>query len=496
MKVNKRILIVVLLLTATAVGLVQVFLIPPFQDPDEIQHFLYSALYAYTPRQMETLETRLLELLKEYKWFHFVGIGPGWENIKKISDISFVFHFDPGRESARKTFFHFLYGNILKISGITEVLTAFYFLRFVSTFFFLVVLFLISWFFRTYFPGMWEYYLIGFLLVFQLMTIMNSVNYDVLMVLFGSVFFIFAYRYVQREKKTDLAVLLIAASVAALTKLAGIMFFLYLFILICMTVKWDRKRVRNFFFVLLLVVFGFCWMNYLFPGRFFNLYSVIFNVWGDLTGSLAATGERVFRLSLFDSMVDSFYFYAGWMGFKLSEFWYLVLKIFLLFSIIGIFSGLLGSATPTYSRSDRCRSFGHHLKKVCFFCFLLQDINKRGSATPTKEGPSDHLSAHVIVGLEKKWLLYSLIVCALHTFSIWFYYGSRQIVQGRYLYPVIIPIIILVYSGLRYLQQWFRLKRDYILIVYIIFQVVLVVFAVTRIISVYYLEIASPHPGF
>jgi ABC-type spermidine/putrescine transport system permease subunit II len=98
-------------------------------------------------------------------------------------------------------------------------------------------------------------------------------------------------------------------------------------------------------------------------------------------------------------------------------------------------------------------------------------------------------------GLEKKWFLYSLIVCVLHAFSIWLYYGSRQTVQGRYLYPIIIPIIILVYSGLQYFQEWFRLKRDYILIAYIIFQVVLVVFAITRIISVFYLEIASPHPG-
>jgi len=36
-----------------------------------------------------------------------------------------------------------------------------------------------------------------------------------------------------------------------------------------------------------------------------------------------------------------------------------------------------GSATPTHSRSDRCRSFGRYLKKDCFFCFLLQGINKK-----------------------------------------------------------------------------------------------------------------------
>lgn len=446
MKVNKRILIIALLITAIGIGLVQVFLIPPFQNPDEIQHFLYSAAYAYTPQQMEPVEARLLELLKKYKWFHFVGIGPGWENIKKISDISFVFHFDPDRKSARKTFFHFLYGKILKISGITDVLSAFYFLRVVSTLFFIIVLFLLYWFFRTYFPQKWEYYLIGFVLVFQLMTIMNAVNYDVFMVLFGSIFFIFAYKYFYWEKKPDLAVLLIAAALATLTKLAGIMFFVYLFILLCMKVKWDFKLVKNFFFVLLIVVLGFCWMNYLFPERFFNLYSAIFGVLRVFSGSLSAAGEKVLRLSLFDSMIDSFYFHTGWMGFKLSGFWYLVLKIFLLFSIIGVFSGLF-------------------LKRM---------------KTP---------------GLEKRWTIYILIVCFLHAFSIWLYYGSKTAVQGRYLYPIIIPIILLVYPGLQYLQDWFRLKRDYILIVYIIFQVVMVVFAVTRIISVFYLEIASPHPG-
>lgn len=434
------------MITALGCGLVQVFLIPPFQNPDEIQHFLYSATYAYTAQQMEAVETRLLELLKKYKWFHFVGIGPGWENIEKISEISFVFHFDPGRKSARKTFFHFLYGKILKISGITDVLSAFYFMRLVSTLFYLMVFFLIFWFFRSYFPREWEYYFIGFVLVFQLMTILNAVNYDVFMVLLGSIFFICAYRYFHFETKIDLAVLLIAASVAALTKLAGIMFFVYLFILLCMKVKWDSKLIKNFFLVLFITVIGYCWMNYLFPERFFNLYSVIFGVLGDVGGGLSAAGKDGLRLSLFDSMIDSFYFHTGWMGYKLSGFWYLVLKIFLLISVIGIISALFFKKTKS-------------------------------------------------AGVEKKWTIFILFVCFLHTFSIWLYYGSKETAQGRYLYPIIIPIIILIYSGLRNFQEWFRYRKDYILSVYIMFQVMLAIFAVIRIISVFYLEIASPHPG-
>ncbi|UCH96602.1 MAG: hypothetical protein JSV88_07065 [Candidatus Aminicenantes bacterium] len=446
MKINNRTLIITLLIIGLAVGLVHVFLMPPFQNPDEVQHFLYSATYAYDPQQMEAMETRVLEMLKTYKWFHFVGIGPGWENTQTISDISYVFHFDPDRKTARKTFFHFLYGTILKISGIKDVLTAFYFMRIISTFFYIIILFLAAWFFRTYFPQKWEYLFIGMILVFQLMTILNAVNYDVFMVLFGTLFFIFAYQYLQSERKIYLAFLLIAALMGTLTKLVGIMFFVYLFILLCMKVKWNLDLLKRFFLILLAVIIGFCWINYLFPGRFYNLYSVIFNVLGDTGGSLAPAGEKVLRLSLFDSMADSFYFHTGWMGFKLSAFWYLVLKIFLLFSIVGLFSGL-----------------------------FIKKIN--------------------LPPLEKKWMIYTFIVCALQVFAIWFYYGSKVTVQGRYLYPLIIPFIVLIYSGLHYLERWFQFKKNYILISYIIFQVVMVVFAITRIISVFYLEMASPHPG-
>ena len=37
-----------------------------------------------------------------------------------------------------------------------------------------------------------------------------------------------------------------------------------------------------------------------------------------------------------------------------------------------------GVAPPTHSRSVRCRSFGGVISKACFFCKLLQDINKKG----------------------------------------------------------------------------------------------------------------------
>jgi hypothetical protein len=129
--------IITILVACIGLGLVHVFLMPPFQNPDEVQHFLYSARYAYGKGKMEGVEARVLQLLKDHKWFHFVGIGPGWENTEKIADISYVFHFDLERKTSRETLFHFLYGKILKISGIKDILTAFYFLRILSTFFYI-----------------------------------------------------------------------------------------------------------------------------------------------------------------------------------------------------------------------------------------------------------------------------------------------------------------------------------------------------------------------
>jgi len=446
MKKKSLLFTVVILILGLGTGVVHVFLMPPFQNPDEIQHFLYSASYAYSPQQMERVEDEVLKLLKKHRWFHFVGIGPGWENIQKISDISFVFNFDTERFSARKTFFHFWYGKVLRLSGIKDVLTAFYFLRLLSTLFFIIILLMVFWFFYTYYPEKWIYYFAGVVLVFQLVTILNAINYDVFLVLWGGGFFIAAHRFHFTQKKTFLIVLLITALLATLTKLVGIIFFVYLLILLSLKVTWNLKLIRHFSVMLLLVFLGYCWMNYFFPERFFNLYSVIFGVLKDFSGTITGERQGMLRFGLFNSMFDSFYFQTGWMGFKIKNFWYWGLKLFFLFSLCGI--GL---------------------------SFFIQKIKASIQ--------------------EKKWFIFSLIVCALHVLSIWLYYGGRLSVQGRYLYPLIIPIILLIYSGLLYLQKFFHLKKDYLLTMYILFQMVLTLFAVTKIISVFYLEMASPHGG-
>ncbi|MCP5052878.1 MAG: hypothetical protein GY940_37260, partial [bacterium] len=77
--VKRNRLTLLLILLAAGFGLVNIFLVPPFMNPDEIQHFMFSANYAYSPAELKQLDKDVLELLKEHKWFHFIGVGPGWE---------------------------------------------------------------------------------------------------------------------------------------------------------------------------------------------------------------------------------------------------------------------------------------------------------------------------------------------------------------------------------------------------------------------------------
>ena len=190
--IDSKIVSIALLVFAAGTGLVNVFLMPPFMNPDEVQHFMFSAGYAYSgdeggdDEQLKEVDAEVLHILKDSRWFHFIGVGPGWETFEKIQDIYYLKYFTREKRSISKTYFHFIYGKILKVTGIKDTLIAFYFLRLLSFFIYLGIFLLSLFFYKKYFPGGWFYLIAAQLLVFQVGTILNSVNYDVLLTLLGA----------------------------------------------------------------------------------------------------------------------------------------------------------------------------------------------------------------------------------------------------------------------------------------------------------------------
>jgi hypothetical protein len=446
MKLNEKTFLVALLVMAVGIGLVNVFLMPPFMNPDEIQHFMFSADYAYNDEQLKELDRGVLQLLKDHKWFHFIGVGPGWEDIEKIEDIYFLHYFSRRKVSVSRSYFHFLYGKILKYSGVKDTLPAFYLLRMVSFFIYMGIFVLALFFYKAYFPGSWYFFIAGHLLIFQPSTILNSVNYDVLLTFLGVLFFIFAYRFLVTDEKRNLVFLILLAASASLVKTGGILFFIYFFILLMFKYKVSLKFLKRVALAVFLFVIVFSWFNYWFPERFFTLYTVIFSKLHSLTGTVNAGSGTAAGLGFFDSILDSFFFHTGWMAFKLSKGWYIVLKLFLLVSVVGVIAGV-------------------SMKK---------------------------LKTAVV---DKKWLVYALIVIFLQTLMIRLYYGTGLMAQGRYLYPLIIPIMTLIYCGLLYVEKHVEFKRNYLVISYIVFLALFFLLALIRVVSVFYLEIPSPHPG-
>ncbi|MCP4218071.1 MAG: hypothetical protein GY765_25735, partial [bacterium] len=235
------------------------------------------------------------------------------------------------------------------------------------------------------------------------------------------------------------------ASLASLIKTAGLLFFLYFFILLVFKYGVSLKLFKRLSTILAAFLVVFCWFNFLFPARFFNLYGVLFF---KLRGLISAGSvvDTYSGFGYFDSIFTSFYFYTGWMGYTLNKGWYLLLQLFLLASL----AGTLGVLT---------------IKKS-------------------------------VVGIiERKWLTFCLIVTLLQLAAVRFYYGNGLMAQGRYMFPLLIPILVLMYFGLGYIETILKFPKPYLKTAYILFQAVLFLFALMRVMSVFYLEIASPHIG-
>ena len=77
-----------LLISVILLGLSFVFLVPPFQNPDEVKHLggcLFWALPEQkSPEMIAFWEARVVEDMKESRWFRFVGIGHTFHDPKAV----------------------------------------------------------------------------------------------------------------------------------------------------------------------------------------------------------------------------------------------------------------------------------------------------------------------------------------------------------------------------------------------------------------------------
>lgn len=422
--------------------LVYLVLIPPFQNPDEVQHFAGIAAELYPISEHARLETAIIHILWETRWFVFVGMAQPDRPPEKLSRIYFLRNVQGSFSFGRGlNLFHQLYARILRPFRKLSLVNLFYLARLLSLLWTLLSLLLAYRFLATRpdtaaGPRIWLFFLVP-----QFMILGTAVNYDVLAVFFGTLFFVSLFRLTERFSWWQLAGIMIGLFGALFAKKGGWLFFFFLLAGLLLG-KGFGRRFRTSFLALAGTVLLFSWVNYLLPGKIFKLYHYLFTGIGRLYECDSATSIAMGFGDFLLVLGKSFFAMIGWMAFDVHWIWYAGF-----FFIFGV--ALLAWATKIFKHKER---------------YLP---------------------------------VFAVLVLVIQVAAIWQWYGNRGIApQGRYIFPLWLPLIMVMIAGLRRLDQRFSPHRGVWTRVYLgglVLANAMVIFA--RIIPVFYLAMRSPHGG-
>ena len=437
-----------LLIAVVLSGLSFVFLVPPFQNPDEVQHLVWGLSWALpeqkSPEMVAFWEERVLEDLKESRWFRFVGMGEAPVRMKRVSQLPYSFYPSLQKRDKRKTFYHRVGGGLLRFFTLDHrPLTFLYILRLFSWLFLSLATTLYWLWCRRREEGLFLF--LGLSLIPQWSMISTSVSYDAVLGGLALLFFMGARELVERGRWWLLPLLAVPTLLAPFVKLSGGMFlalflgFAWLFAPYSL-----RERLRTVG-ALCLASPLLLWAAY--RGSYLSSLQSKISSWfhGATVRPDGWLFDYVQWASYWDILGESLLFKAGWMHHSLSLFWYTPLLLLFLAALTGL--------------------------------FLLW-----GGKMATKER-------------ERVVLFHLLCLGSLLTVSLLWAGQHGIFVQGRLLFPVLLPLVSLVNDGLRLWERRLEMKRPWLRGFALLFLSLFFLAAIFKLLGVYYGELAAPLPG-
>lgn len=437
-----------LLIAVVLSGLSFVFLVPPFQNPDEVQHLVWGLSWALpeqkSPEMVAFWEERVLEDLKESRWFRFVGMGEAPVRMKRVSQLPYSCYPSLQKRDKRKTFYHRVGGGLLRLFTLDHrPLTFLYILRLFSWLFLSLATTLYWLWCRRREEGLFLF--LGLSLIPQWSMISTSVSYDAVLGGLALLFFMGAREFVERGRWWLLPLLAVPTLLAPFVKLSGGMFlalflgFAWLFAPYSL-----RERLRTVG-ALCLASPLLLWAAY--RGSYLSSLQSKISSWfhGATVRPDGWLFDYVQWASYWDILGESLLFKAGWMHHSLSLFWYTPLLLLFLAALTGL--------------------------------FLLW-----GGKMATKER-------------ERVVLFHLLCLGSLLTVSLLWAGQHGIFVQGRLLFPVLLPLVSLVNDGLRLWERRLEMKRPWLRGFALLFLSLFFLAAIFKLLGVYYGELAAPLPG-
>ena len=423
------------------------FVVPPFQNPDEPQHFIITMVYAQGEEHRDEVEAEVIRLMDKYNWWKHGGLVHVGELPESLSQIPvFQKHFSGKDFRAMHkniVLYHFALGKILGFFYRGSIETAYFICRLVSILFAAGAIFLVYVSFKkigereSVFP-------LAFLFILflpQFFQTALTVSSDALAVLLGSLFFYAVLSLMAGEMKGIFFVWLIGAAVLGFFTDRSVFVLLPLLVLLPFFIIKKEKYKESIVNVLAFLV-----VTLMLVGIVANLFPLHFENSLDLfEGNVHKVGKALpglfsfssFEMEFFSTIMDSFFLKYGWMAFGLGILFAVFWRSLVMVSLAGIVV-LLGKRGWNVLR--KWPEWVTRFKKALGFKKAQRKWRRIEANTKKSFG-------NRLVG---KLTLFFALTVLFQVTAAWTYYGRQGILaQGRQFFPLIIPIGFLFVVGVK-----------------------------------------------
>ena len=462
-------------------------MIPPMQNPDEPQHFAAVMAFAKNVSPVNVPQSEIISLMDKNRWWHFLGMGRPEPLPEKIADVSFLMGYNKVSDFTLflnySLIYHFATGKFIGLFAIDHVAWAYYLARLISIFFFAgaLRLFYLS-FKRMAFPSIvpdgFPWLLFGFFFIIflpQFLISSVSVNSDSLSIFLSAIFFFAAFSLIGQDHQFRMAIILVSSLITGLI-VDRANFFMLPAGLFAILFSLDRKNIKKHFLSILLLLAAstllFFSLKLFFPAQLAKGFN---SLRANLPHALSAL-KSMFSFDSLDrnfflDFIDSFLLKFGWSAFSASSIFHIVWRLIIAMSCVGIFRYIVKSLRK------RAADPNHPAR-----------LKSYSSNDPTRNSLFLRYGGFSIATVFFQ-------ILAMRTIST----QRTMFAQGRYLFPLILPIAFLLIIGLKNFFDIFDRKMRLgvrAIKVMLIFQFLFLNYVIwNEIVPVFHLILKSPHPG-
>jgi len=440
------------------------FIVPPFQSPDEPQHFSAVMVYALGAEKEPEIMREIIRIMDRNNWWRFVGMGRPEVLPKHFYREGFLIFKDVASVFPGIHLYQFLLGRLLRSLNPHQIITSYYICRFFSI---LLVSFALAFIGMTFQravpagrPGLvYAPLFVLFLPQFMLMTV--SVNPDVFSIFLGAVFFYGSFSLLRGEAGIARFVIMIFASVLAYFTDRSV-YSLFVLLIVFPFFMFRRKRLRLSFLTIAAVIVMVCVVvvgtRWYFPRQVqMNIEFLTKYLPAGTAGLVWVFSSGIIR-EFIQLLVDSFYLRFGWMAFSPDQIIQWLWRVALFFSWLGLGLYFIRRAIPQKNSKRKWISSTPNFRLILFSLFAL--------------------------GLQLAGLLIG-------------FGWTRIFCQGRYFFPLITAVALLFVTGISILFESIRKKAGVVAMgVFVFVEFFVLNYIVWNdIIPVFHLTLKPPHPG-